>query len=108
MEMRRPSRFLMDDRYGDHTRYPKLAWELELGHRALAVERAIKERFSDRCIDGYTEWFRVTQKEMIEAVLEECASLTIEQALAHEDMKGWNRSAAYRDLGTREIFKSRN
>lgn len=34
--------------------------------------------------------------------------LTIEQALAHPDMKGWNRSAAYRELGSRGIFKARN
>lgn len=35
-------------------------------------------------------------------------SLTIEQALAHEDMKGWTRNAAYRVLKRRGIFKERD
>ncbi len=34
--------------------------------------------------------------------------LTIKQALAHDDMKGWNRSAAYRELGTRDILPARD
>lgn len=35
-------------------------------------------------------------------------ALTIVQALAHEDMQGWTRNAAYRTLKRRGIFKERD